>query len=417
MSQANVELVRRAIQAFNREDLRELAELSDEDLEFVSVLTAVDAGGATFWGPDTWGSYFAHVRETWDEWHVAELRVLDAGDDALAAVFHIVGRGKHSGVPVDHAIGLTYRIRHGKLWRMRSYLDPADALEAVGLPAEAMSRGKVEIVERIWRLWADGAASGDPRALSAAFDEGLLAPDSTFTPLSEVAGTSGKPYVGLDGLREFVRAWSAEWAEWNLVLEKVVATDDDRAVAVVRQSATGKRSGVRATLRWAQAFTFEGGLVTDRRDYRDPATPSRPWGCRSSRCRRRARRSFALVTAAFNSGDRAGFIAVFHPDAELHELASVPDTAVYRGRSGIEAWMESIEQAFGEEAGFEIEQLTDAGGLTLVRVLARGRGAAGGVPVEMRVFQLFEMEGAKGKRVRVYLDEAAGPPKPARLSG
>ena len=30
-------------------------------------------------------------------------------------------------------IGLAYRIREGKLWRMRSYLDPAEALEAAGL--------------------------------------------------------------------------------------------------------------------------------------------------------------------------------------------------------------------------------------------------------------------------------------------
>ena len=43
------------------------------------------------------------------------------------------GKGKASGVPVDQRIGVAYRFRNGKLWRMRSYLDPAEALEAVGL--------------------------------------------------------------------------------------------------------------------------------------------------------------------------------------------------------------------------------------------------------------------------------------------
>jgi ketosteroid isomerase-like protein len=34
----NVKLVERAVEAFNRRDLRALADMTDEDLEFVSVL-------------------------------------------------------------------------------------------------------------------------------------------------------------------------------------------------------------------------------------------------------------------------------------------------------------------------------------------------------------------------------------------
>ncbi|MDQ3730338.1 MAG: hypothetical protein M3355_12205 [Actinomycetota bacterium] len=53
--------------------------------------------------------------------------------DRAAAVFRLVGTGKHSGAPAGQTIGVTYQFREGKLWRMRSYLDPAEALEAVGL--------------------------------------------------------------------------------------------------------------------------------------------------------------------------------------------------------------------------------------------------------------------------------------------
>ena len=133
MSRENVEIVRAAYDAFNRRDLIALADLSHEDLEFVTVLTAVEAGGATYRGSETWASYFDSMNETWEEWRVEDFRVFDAGGDRVAAVFRIVGKGKHSGVPVEHPIGLAYRIRRGKLWRMRSYLDPAEALEAVGL--------------------------------------------------------------------------------------------------------------------------------------------------------------------------------------------------------------------------------------------------------------------------------------------
>jgi ketosteroid isomerase-like protein len=133
MSQENVELARTSIDLFNHRDLSALAELSQEDFEFVSVLTAVDAGGATYRGSQAWTSYFAAMDETWEEWRVEDSEVFDAGDDGVAAVFRIVGKGKHSGVPVEHAIGVAYRIRQGKLWRMRAYLDPREALKAVGL--------------------------------------------------------------------------------------------------------------------------------------------------------------------------------------------------------------------------------------------------------------------------------------------
>jgi len=134
MSQENVEIVLRGIDAFNRRDMRGLAELSHEDLEFVSVLTAVDAGGATYLSRvGDMDELLRGMNETWEEWHVEDFQVFDGREDGVAAVFRIVGKGKHSGAPVEHEIGLAYRIRDGKVWRMRSYPDPGHALEAVGL--------------------------------------------------------------------------------------------------------------------------------------------------------------------------------------------------------------------------------------------------------------------------------------------
>jgi ketosteroid isomerase-like protein len=132
-----------------------------------------------------------------------------------------------------------------------------------------MSQENVEVVRRIWRIWEEGAETGDPEALEAVFREGLLSPDSKFRPLQEVAGASGTTYVGLDGLREFVRAWSAAWVDWRITLEETIDAADDQVVAVIRQSATGRGSGARVTVRFAMVFTFRGGQVIDRRDYLD----------------------------------------------------------------------------------------------------------------------------------------------------
>jgi ketosteroid isomerase-like protein len=133
MSKENVEIVKRAADAFNRRDMRALAEASHEDLEFVSVLTAVDAGGASYHGSGAWASYFEAMNETWEDWRAEDFRFFDAGEDRVVGEFRLVGKGKHSGARVEREIGLAYRIRDGKLWRMRSYLDPNEALKAVGL--------------------------------------------------------------------------------------------------------------------------------------------------------------------------------------------------------------------------------------------------------------------------------------------
>ena len=133
MPETKVELVRRAIEAFNRRDFDAMAEVSHEDLEFTSVLTAVDAGAATYRGKGAWTSYFAVMDETWDAWRIEDAEILDAGGDAVAAVLRLVGTGRHSGAAVERTVGLTYRIRDGQLWNVHAYLEPADALASVGL--------------------------------------------------------------------------------------------------------------------------------------------------------------------------------------------------------------------------------------------------------------------------------------------
>ena len=132
MSRQNIELVRGLIEAYQRADFAALAAGGTEDFEFVSVMSAVEE--TTYRGRDVWPSYMADMHETWEEWHVEVVEILDGGDaDAVVVITRLVGKGKSSGAPVDRTVGIVYRVRDGKLARMRSYLDPADALAAAGL--------------------------------------------------------------------------------------------------------------------------------------------------------------------------------------------------------------------------------------------------------------------------------------------
>lgn len=134
MSQENVEIVRRALDAFNRRDLRTLEqEFCEDDLEFVSFFAAVDAAEATYRGANAWSDYAAIMDEMWIDWRLEDISLFDAGDQGVVCRMRLLGKGKLSGVPVDRPVGLTYRLRNGKLWRVRSYTTPTEALEAAGL--------------------------------------------------------------------------------------------------------------------------------------------------------------------------------------------------------------------------------------------------------------------------------------------
>ena len=87
-----MEFVRRAVDAFNRQDLAALADFCTDDFEFVSLLTAVEAGGSTYRGQDAWTEYFGRMRDTWSEWWVDDYQVLDAESNSLVAVVRVAGR-------------------------------------------------------------------------------------------------------------------------------------------------------------------------------------------------------------------------------------------------------------------------------------------------------------------------------------
>jgi ketosteroid isomerase-like protein len=130
MSQENVEVMRTAMEAFNRRDGERFDALLTEDAEIVPVRAALE--GTVYRGADAGAQYCAAVEKSWEDlgWEIEEMR--DGGEWVLA-VGRIRGQGRDSGAGIDSRAGWVAHLRDGLIARFQTYADRADALEAAGL--------------------------------------------------------------------------------------------------------------------------------------------------------------------------------------------------------------------------------------------------------------------------------------------
>jgi ketosteroid isomerase-like protein len=70
--------------------------------------------------------------ETWERIELRPEEIIDTGDQ-LVVLVHEVARGRESGVMVETDTGTVSTLRDGRVIRVRSYMDRAQALEAAGL--------------------------------------------------------------------------------------------------------------------------------------------------------------------------------------------------------------------------------------------------------------------------------------------
>jgi ketosteroid isomerase-like protein len=131
MSPENVEVVKRALTAFSRGEAGAFAELTTPDVEWKTGLGAIE-GGEIFRGREGVERYFGRLSSAWDEFRFVpcEFRYRD---DVVLVLGRLEGRGRGGGVPVDSPVGAVWELRDGKIWRLRAYLDHAEASEVAGI--------------------------------------------------------------------------------------------------------------------------------------------------------------------------------------------------------------------------------------------------------------------------------------------
>jgi ketosteroid isomerase-like protein len=133
MSEENVEAFKRGIEAYNRRDIEALLQELHTEVEWYPALEVSLGGAATVYrGHDGVRELIRSTDETLGEIQVEFSKIRDIGD-RIVAVGHLRIRGKESGAETESPVGCVAELKSGKPIRMRTYLDPTEALEAAGL--------------------------------------------------------------------------------------------------------------------------------------------------------------------------------------------------------------------------------------------------------------------------------------------
>jgi ketosteroid isomerase-like protein len=108
---------------------------------------------------------------------------------------------------------------------------------------------------------------------------------------------------------------------------------------------------------------------------------------------------------ALNRRDYEAWINTLHPDVELHELPTNPDTTIFKGRDQVREWTRSVFDVAREGSRFDPKSFEEIGRFVLVRVRAVLFARDSAVPVEGRLFHVIEVADGEPRRIWRFLTE------------
>jgi ketosteroid isomerase-like protein len=129
MSAEQVDVARRAIEAFNAGDVDAFTSLTTADFEWSPSMVAIEA--EIFRGSDGIRAYFASLSNAWNEFVILP-QAFREFDDVVVMLGGLRGQGKNSGAMVDASLGMVFDLRGEQIARIRGYLDHGEALREAG---------------------------------------------------------------------------------------------------------------------------------------------------------------------------------------------------------------------------------------------------------------------------------------------
>jgi ketosteroid isomerase-like protein len=120
------------VRAFNRRDIGAMTQIFDPEIEW-------KPGGPAaverdlYRGREQVAGGFAATWDAWELYHLEESEVRDLGDSILW-LGRSQMRGGASEVDLDQEFAIVFRVREGKVFRIRGFREWQEALEAAGPP-------------------------------------------------------------------------------------------------------------------------------------------------------------------------------------------------------------------------------------------------------------------------------------------
>lgn len=135
MSEGNVEVTRKLYEMFDRRDVSPaFPDYATADIE-VRVPQLYPDTPDVFRGRVGVEEWMAVVDEVWSEWRFVPERHVEAGDKVIWFA-RLVAEARVSGVHLEREVAHVWTFEGGRVAGIQAYLDPAEALEAAGLPNE-----------------------------------------------------------------------------------------------------------------------------------------------------------------------------------------------------------------------------------------------------------------------------------------
>ena len=130
MSEENVEVVRRAYEAFNRRDWDAAFRDQAPDVEYTTPPRGPTAG--RYRGREEIQGFWAEMLTAFDAASVEPEEFFERGDQ-VAVVVRTRMRPKGSSAEIERRTGALWKIRDGTVVSIRIFAKPEEALDAVGL--------------------------------------------------------------------------------------------------------------------------------------------------------------------------------------------------------------------------------------------------------------------------------------------
>jgi ketosteroid isomerase-like protein len=130
MSQENVELYRRGIEAFNQRDLEAFLALADPDVVGISRVLAIE--GSSYRGHDGTREWWEDLLGVFPDFTIEVVWVRDTGDLTVSELRNSA-QGEGSPAPLEELVWQVSEWRDGRVVRWQMYESEQSALEAAGL--------------------------------------------------------------------------------------------------------------------------------------------------------------------------------------------------------------------------------------------------------------------------------------------